>query len=58
MVKVAENVKRSAAFECVTVERREKIFSSRPVVSYMYSSSNVMVKLNYVIRIHYGVTEN
>jgi hypothetical protein len=52
----AKNVKRSVAFQCVAVERREKLFSNRPVVSY--SLSNVMLKLNYDIRIHYEVTEN
>jgi hypothetical protein len=58
IMKEAKNVKRSVVFECVTVDGREKLFSSRPVVSYMYSSSNVMMKLNYDIRIHNGVTEH
>jgi hypothetical protein len=48
IMKEAKNVKISVAFECVTVEGHEKLFSSRPVVSYMYSSSNVMMKLNTI----------
>jgi hypothetical protein len=50
------STKRSVTFECVTVEGSEKLFSSRLVASY--SSSDVMMKLNYGIRIHYEVTEN
>jgi hypothetical protein len=56
ILKEAKNVKRSVEFQCVTIEGSEKMFSSRPVASY--SSCNVMMKLNYGIRIHYEVTEN
>jgi hypothetical protein len=54
-VKEAENVKRSVAFECVAVAGSEKMFSSRPVVSY--SGSNIMMNWSYGIWIHYEVTE-
>jgi hypothetical protein len=54
-VKEAKNVTRSVAFRRVTVEGREKLFSSRPVVSY--AGSNIMMKWNYDIRIHYEVTQ-
>jgi hypothetical protein len=40
----------SVAFECVAVEESEKLSSCRPVASY--SSSDVVMKLNYDIRIH------
>jgi hypothetical protein len=44
-----KNVKGSVAFQCVTEERRKKLFSSRPVI--FYSVSNVTMKWNYDIRI-------
>jgi hypothetical protein len=56
IVKEAKNVKRSVTFPYVTIERHEKLFSSRPVVCY--SGSNVKMKLNYDIRSHYEVSEN
>jgi hypothetical protein len=58
MMKEVKNVKRSFVFECVTVKGHEDLVSSHPVVSYMYCSSKVMMKLNYDVRILYGVTEN
>jgi hypothetical protein len=56
IVKEAKNVKRSVAFQCVTVEEREKFFRSRSIVCY--SNYNVMIKLNYNIQIHYEVAGN
>jgi hypothetical protein len=55
-VKEVKNVERSVAFQCVATEERDKLFSIRTVVSY--PGSNVMIKLNYDIRIHYEVTEH
>jgi hypothetical protein len=55
IVKEAKNVKRSVAFQCVTVEGSEILISSRPAVSS--SGSNVMMKLNCDIQIHCEVTQ-
>jgi hypothetical protein len=44
ILKEAINMKRSVAFQCVTVEGREKLLIRRPLVSD--SSSKVSVELN------------